>query len=106
MANQFFNEDGTPKTSAEVKAVLKEAIVALFEIDECDACGGKFSTTSDPLVKAACDSGLQEERFVPGSADPTVCENDGWMKIEHDLGRDLFVHNSCFLDHDDILVRV
>lgn len=78
-------------------------------IEECDSCGGRFDTTSDPRIEAECDSPTQESgEFVPGTewVLAMFCENDGWMKIEHDLGRTLGVHESCFLEHDDILQRV
>lgn len=74
--------------------------------DRCDSCNGQFSTTSDPLVECETDSQLADHDFEPQSIDPTFCEVDGWMKIEHELHRNLRVHESCFLDHDDILVRV
>lgn len=76
-------------------------------VEECDSCGGRFDTTMDPRIEAECDSQMQDlGEFKPGPMDRTFCENDGWMMIEHDLGRNLVVHESCFLDHDDILERV
>jgi hypothetical protein len=77
-------------------------------VERCDACNGLFSTTSDRRIEAECDSSIADHdfEFIESDADPTICSLCGWMKIEHELNRNAVVHESCFLDHDDILVRV
>ena len=72
----------------------------------CDSCNGTFVGTTDAAVLVECDSQIADHEFEPQEYDPTFCDVDGWMKVEHDLNRPLIVHESCFLDHDDILVRI
>jgi hypothetical protein len=75
-------------------------------IENCDVCDGRFDTTTDPRVLCESDMPLADHDFEPQKYDNTVCEVDGWAKYEHDLRRPLNVHESCFLDKDDELVRL
>lgn len=79
--------------------------MGIMVITECDVCDGALSAEPE-TVECETDSQIADHEFVGQEYDPTTCEIDGWKKIEHDLHRNLQVHGSCFLDNDDVLVRV
>lgn len=71
----------------------------------CDACGGDFSVERNYVI-CETDSQIADHPFEEGPYHDGTCAIDGWRKFEHDLGRDCKVHESCFNDNDDVLVRV
>lgn len=82
-----------------------ELCVVEVEITTCDACGGDFSVETEQVI-CETDSQIADHEYEEGPYSNATCEIDGWKKFEHDLGRDLVVHGSCFLNHDDVLVRI
>lgn len=83
------------------------AVHSIYTPTECDVCEGDLD--AEPFgtnVVCRTDSQIADHEYEQGPYQDGRCAIDGWYKFEHELNRDLVVHGSCFLDHDDVLVRV
>lgn len=76
-----------------------------MEEDTCDACEGPLSAEPE-IVICYTDGQIADHDYEQGPYEDGTCAIDMWRKFEHELNRDLRVHGSCFLAHDDVLVRL